>query len=329
MTPDRRVAGYARRFARVPQALSVLLHHPQGLALSTLAAEVGVPEDELRQELIAFFRADAAAGGDTILARDVGLEFLSADGDDVEPALAGVVRLDTEAPLAELGLQYVTAETLGPLYRTALDLAELEPDNVALREAIAVLESTVLAGVEGEASYGGEVAADLRRAAGERRRVRLRYTRAWHPGVVERVVEPYRVVSTRRGFECDAGPVDERGIRTYLVSGIVSHEVLAETFERPADVADLIATARALVDVTLVVPHDGRWAVDLLAERVAVLESDDDDACVTASVLPPVEDRVGLMLLLAGPAAFVTEPDALASSGARLARRLLDHHGLG
>jgi proteasome accessory factor C len=323
------VARYARRFSHVPHALFALLHHPGGLPLATLAAQVGVSEKELREELLTFFAADAT-GGTERLQRDVCLEFTTAEGDDdIDPADADVVRLLSPNPLGELGLQYLPAAEFGRLLRAALEVRALEPDNADLGAAIERLTASLLGGAEAAPPEGGEVAAVLREAARTSHRVRLRYTRTWHPGVVDRVIEPYRVLTTRRGFECDAGPLDEDGaIRSYLVTGISEVEVLDETFERPDDVADRLERARRAVTVSVVVPHRSSWVVEQLAERVRVVRSDDDDLQLEADVLPPVADRVGLMLVVAGPDAFVTDPAGLTAAGRDTARALLEHHGL-
>ena len=323
------VAAYAARFSHVPRALEALSHHPGGLPIGTLAAQLGVPAAGLREELLSFFAADAV-GGAGQLKRDVSLEFTTADGDDdVDPADADVVRLLTSRPLDELGLAWVPAAEVGRLLTVALALAATEPDDAALAGAIDRLAEVALLGAEHAPPSGGETAALLRTAVQEQRRVRLVYARSWLPGVVERVVEPYRVVSTGRGFECDAGPVrDDGSIRTYLVSGIASCELLEETFERPDDLADVLARTRVPSRVHVVLPHDAAWVAETLAERVAVVASDSDDLELALDVLPPVRERVGQLLVLAGPDAFVVEPAELADAGAGTAAALLAHHQL-
>jgi proteasome accessory factor C len=105
-------------------------------------------------------------------------------------------------------------------------------------------------------------------------------------------------------------------------------QVLDATFEPPPDVQQRIQAARATLPVRLVVPRERAWVVDRFAESVRVTQADDDLELV-ADVLPPVVERVGLMLTLAGPQAFVVEPADLHDAGARTARLLLDHHSLG
>jgi predicted DNA-binding transcriptional regulator YafY len=321
-------AGYALRVLRLAQLFAILSHHPDGLPLDACAAELGIQVATLRADLGVFMNRDVPAEVAWSLPGGVGVEFTGPGGEEADSADAVHVRLTSNSPLTELGLEYVGADLLGPLYRAATDLLALEPDNDVLRQAVARLTETLMAGVDGTRPFGGELAAELRRAARERRQVRIVYARAWRPGVGERVIEPYRVVSTRRGFEVDAGPVDEAGdIRTFLVSGIRSLQVLEETFQRPPDVDALVARAREVTTVRLVVPREAAWVVDRFSEGVTVVRADEDLELV-AEVLPPVRDRVGLILTVAGPEAFVVEPETLRDAGAQTAARLLAHHGL-
>ena len=316
-------ARYAQRVQRLARVFGILLHHPAGLAVEALSAEASMTVAELRADLSVFMNRDLPVGNDLALTNGIGVEFLSAAGEETVSTEAAWVRLTSSAPLAELGLEHFTAEVLGPLYRAASDLAALEPDNTVLADAVARLRSTLLAGIDGGPEYGGPLAAALRQAATGRRRVRIEYWRAWRPGVTTRVIEPYRVVSTRRGFEVDAGPLDSAGqIRTFLVRGIRDAETLEETFERPEDVEARIEASRTLTEVRLVVPRDMAWVVSRFAERSSVAQAD-DDLEVVAQVLPPVDERVGLMMTIAGPDAFVVEPVGLQDAAAHTARRLL------
>ena len=135
------------------------------------------------------------------------------------------------------------------------------------------------------------------------------------------------MLRTRRGWEVDAGPADESGrIRTFLVSGIRELSLLEETFERPGNVDDLVAAQRSAVEVELVVPQSGRWAVERFAESVKLLQDDEESVKIRASLLPPVEQRAGLILISCGPEAFVMAPSSMLDAGAAVAQQLLDHH---
>jgi predicted DNA-binding transcriptional regulator YafY len=318
------VARYAERIANLSSALTILELHPAGLPLSQLAAELSTTTESLRQTLLAYYVADVAEQADFQLPV---IEFVGSDGDD-DPARAEVVRVVSPDPQRELGVEHLTAEQLGALHAAGSDLLALEPDNVVLRSALEAFETSLWPVASPErAGLGADTAAQMNRAAQGRRRVRIVYARTWQPGEAERVIEPYRVLRTRRGWEVDAGPVDDAGrIRTFLVSGIRETAVLDETFERPGDVDELIATQRAAVDVELVVPQTGRWAVERFAESVTLLQDDEESVKVRAAFLPPVGQRVGLILISCGPVAFVTSPPALLDAGADVARQLLDHH---
>jgi hypothetical protein len=318
------VSRYAERVASLSQSLTVLELHPSGLPLAQLAAELGITTDALRETLLAYYVVDVAERADFQLPV---IEFVGNDGDD-DPASAEVVRVVSPDPERELGVEHLTAEQLGALHAAGSDLLVLEPDNDVLRSAMEAFETSLWhVETSDRADGGAEIAVELNRAAHQHLRVRIVYARAWQPGESERVVEPYRVLRTRRGWEVDAGPVDDAGrIRTYLVSGIRESSVLDETFERPGHVDVLIATQRTAVDVELVVPQTGRWAVERFAESVKLLQDDEESVKVRAAFLPPVDQRLGLILISCGPEAFVTTPQKLLDAGANVARQLLAHH---
>lgn len=321
------VAAYAKRLAALPRALAILELHPQGLPLADLAGELGVQPDDLREVIMAYYLADLVELGN--FGQPV-VEFFAPDAGDeeVDPATAQWVRVVARDPEQELGVDHLSAEQLGRLFEAGADLLALEPENATLRSALEAFQ-TALWPVDGPAGteWKATIAQQLHKAVQERRRVRISYVRQWHPGAGERVIEPYRLVRTRRGWEVDAGPADEvAAVRTFLVSGISTCEVLEATFELPADVDELLTTQRTPVTVELVVPQDRRWAVDRFAEAVTVLADDEESVSLRADLLPPVAQRLGLLLLCCGPDAFVMTPLDLADSGADVARVLLEHH---
>jgi proteasome accessory factor C len=318
------VARFAERIGTLSDALTILEFHPAGLPLMQLASELDTTAESLRQTLLAYYVADLAAQVDFRLPV---IEFVGSDADD-DPALAEVVRVVSPAPERELGVEHLSAEQLGAIHAAGSDLLAIEPDNDVLRSALEAFETSLWpVRSSNGADFGADIAAEVNRAAQEHRRVRIVYARAWHPGISERIVEPYRVLRTRRGWEVDAGPADEAGhIRTFLVSGIRELSLLEETFERPGNVDDLVAAQRTAVDVELVVPQTGRWAVERFAESVKLLQDDEESVKIRASLLPPVEQRAGLILISCGPEAFVMAPPSMLDAGAALARQLLDHH---
>jgi proteasome accessory factor C len=66
--------------------------------------------------------------------------------------------------------------------------------------------------------------------------------------------------------------------------------------------------------------------VDRFSESVEVLGADEDMIRMRAHLLPPVEPRLGLLLLVAGPDTWVNTPTALRDAGTDLARDLLAHY---
>lgn len=323
---------YVARIARLPRVLEWLMGHPDGLPLATLAAEVGVPTAELREDLLAFYAADAGPQWLMGLTRADVLEFVGSEGDEVDPNEAEVVRLVDERPVTDLGVEYVDASELALVYTAARGLLDIEPDNEDLAGAVEVLTETMGVVPDGEepVPVWNRPLRPLREAVASRSKVRIDYSRAWEPGVSSRVIEPYHLVQTRRGWEVDAGPLDEQGhLRTYLLSNIRSVEPVGETFEPPADLAARLAAQRATHRVEVVLPHSGRWAADMYAESVEVLEADEESVKLGLELLPPLERRVGMLLLAAGPDAFVVAPPELDDAGAVLAEELLVHHEVG
>lgn len=320
---------FVRRFERVTHALRILTMHPDGVPLRRLAAELDVDEQTLRAEIVAFYCADSAAF-DTGPLRQVRIEFIGADGetDDVDPAIAEVVRASTDHPAAEIGVLHTAPADLAHIYRGGQALLSLEPDNNVLDGALRTLGDTMLRGIRPvDDHWKAELAALLVDAIQRRRWVRVGYTPVWHDDSMEHRIAPYRLLRTRRGWEVDAGmSADGRVVGSFLLNGIRDATLLDETFERPPEVEDRLAAHRCEQQVELVVPQDARWAVDRFAESSELLAEDEESVKVRVRLLPPVERRLGILLLSAGPLAFVTDPPALADAGRRLARELLEHH---
>jgi predicted DNA-binding transcriptional regulator YafY len=320
------VARYAERFARLPELLAILELHPDGLRLDELATELGTDVASLREVVVAYYGVDLVDLGDYRLPV---VEFVGSDGGDQEdPTTAPMLRVASSDPERELGVDYLSAHQLATLLTAGQELLALEPGNDELRSAIEALQLNLLQ-VESEDApqWGAETARVLREAADEHRRVRMTYDRAWHPGRRERVIEPYRVVHTRRGWEVDAGPPDEAGrLRTFLVSGVRSADVLDEVFADPPELDAMLTAQRRARRVELVVPQDRRWVVERFAESTRVLDDDEESVKVEAELLEPFSWRLGLILLICGEEAFVMQPHDLSAAGSALAAQLLAHH---
>lgn len=316
-------------FARIPQALSILASHPDGLPLTAVAAELGVAPEVLRAELLDYYTADLPGEAFLGLRRPAGIEFLAADGEEADPAQAPVLRVVSDHPEAELGVEYLRSDQLAALYEAARGLLQLEPGNEVLRQALGILSDSFLGvGTEEPAGEPADVAATLRAAMDERRVVEFEYSRQWRPGVTTRQVHPYAMRHTQRGWELDAGPLEDGRARTFIVERIQALRVLPDAFERPPGIDEILRAERTETVVTFSLPQRTHWVADRFAESTEVLDADAEDLTVRAAFLPPVAERVGLVVLVAGAGAFVLEPATLADAAADLARKLLDHHGL-
>jgi proteasome accessory factor C len=313
----------------------MLDNHPDGLPITDLAAAFDVPVDEMREDLLAFYSADVASDDLFGLTRSEVLDFVSSSGEQADPNEADIVRLTDPRPTEELGVEYVDAADLALLYTAARDLQRLEPGDPDLNAAVRVLRQTVLGptGSADRSSYrtladrSEELVRVLRKAIDRCSPVRITYSRAWRPGVSTREIEPFRLVRTRRGWEVDAGPVQDDGtVRTFLLARVSSAEVLAGSFERPADVDQAVARNRTTTTARVRLPQGSRWVADRFAESVQVVEDDEQQITLDVDLLPPVEQRLGLLLLVAGHDATVVDPPSMRPVGQALARELLEHH---
>lgn len=322
------VARYAQRIGRLPAVLELLSTHPDGLPLTDLAARFEVSAEELREDLLAYYTADVGVLLLGLSRPDV-IEFLGPDGRSADPGSAEVVRVIDERPTEELGLEHVDPSELALLYAAARALLDIEPGNADLTGAIDVLTETMFGEsrpLSAPRSWN-EPLPPFRRAVADHLKVDIVYSRAWLPGVTERTIEPYRLVQTRRGWEVDAGPPDAEGrLRTYLLPNVREYEVLDESFTPPAELDTMLDRQRATQTVRVQIPHAALWAADFFAEQVRIEDDDATTATLDLDLLPPVEQRVGLLLLAAGEDSRVLRPPGLIAAGPALAAELLAHH---
>jgi proteasome accessory factor C len=324
-----------RPFVLLARAVAILADHPDGVRLTELAARLGSTEDAIINEIAAYHPAGVTAdelGGGYYAPV---IEFVAGSPGDMAAAAAlddgPLVRLRDVRPSSGVGVRSLTFGQLASVVVQGLALLAEDPDDEELKVALEMLAGSVLDGAAPTGtSWSDVVARHVRHAGAERRRVRIRYALAWKPGVIERVIEPYRVIRTRHGWEIDATVVGRDGaVVTFAASGIVSLDVLADRFRRPPDVDQRIERHRRPVPVELVVPYDARWAVEMHAESVEVLGGDEQMLRIRALMPPPVGPRVGLLLITAGPQASVSEPTNLKAAGRDLAGALLAHHSDG
>jgi proteasome accessory factor C len=316
--------------AGLVQAVVHALEDHGALPIGRLAELLDVPVAEVRAQLSAFNDVDTTdAPLDPMFMITPAGGWPEEDGvPDPAPADTDIVAFSPAVAGPDLGLAHVDAGTLGPLLAAADQLSTLEPGNLPLASAVDTLRSALLAGVTGHAAYRTRTAAVFQHAATTKRAVRITYASVWTAKVATRTIHPYRVVSTRRGYEIDAGPLDDQGRpRTFLITGIRDHQLLDETFDVPAEAAAATEANRTLTPVTGVAPHRAMWAVRHWAERVDQAGSDADDVAFTAWLLPPVAQRVALICLAGGPGIDIDDP-TLAAATTQMATELLHHHGL-
>ena len=343
-------ARYVERLGRVFEALQVLDCYRRGISIVDLATILGCRPQDVVADLRALNAGtDLGVPGVTIFVEflawlpDALVDSAAATPEEpdelfVAPEQAVAVRLPPEfggsrsatAASSVFGGGLSLSE-VGAVLMAAEDLMRTDPGNEAMSRVVAALRTAWLPGVTEvwRSSHERLYEAELRRACVERFRVWIRYERVWEPGIVEHVIEPYALVRSHRGFEVDAGPVRENGrIRTYLVNQIRELRVLTDVFQRPADSDTLCAENRRTTPVRIVVPRDRTWAAEYLSEIVTEVQSDEADAELRVELMEPLNDRAGLLVLQAGPGAFISEPPELADTAEATARRLLAHHDL-
>jgi proteasome accessory factor C len=206
-------------------------------------------------------------------------------------------------------------------------LLEADPGDTDLAEALAAIAETMYGAPATRPEVGewNRYVEPLREAEEQHRKVRITYSRSWRQGVTERIIEPLRLVQTRRGWEVDAGPVEYDGrLRTFLLSNIRDLEVLDETFEKPAGAARMLERQRETVRVRIDLAQDARWAVDMYAERSKVLHEDADEFSAVLELLEPVTQRVALLMLASGPCTRV--PPHLVGGASMVINNLIAHH---
>jgi predicted DNA-binding transcriptional regulator YafY len=322
---------YVQRVARLPEVLRVLATYPTGLTVADLAAQFGIAEKTLREDLTTYLELDSWGYTHGIdIFRLPTIEFGSgeeggagAEGDDQT-----VVRVVNDGTTG-LGVEHVGAGDLALVYTAGHALLEAEPGNDDLAGALAVVAETMFGAPASAPSpaRGADRVEEIRRACTDHRRVRIVYSRSWHEGVDTRIIEPLRIVSTERGWEVDAGPVHADGsLRTYLLSHVRHVEVLDEAFEPPAGIDRLLEVQRATTTVRLQLPQDARYVADLYAERVTVVDEDEDCFTADLELLAPVGRRVGLMVLAGGPWSRLVSPGSLNAEAGELFAELLEHH---
>lgn len=319
------VPGYVQRYSRILRALEVLSYYPDGLPLAQLADELGVTVPDLRQEILAYYTAEPAAGSGYTMP---GIGFLSPAGEDDDPSTAEVVVLTDPQALAELGVVRLTTTEMAAVWRAGRILAEYEPDNGVLAAGLRVLADGWLNEPKDTLDdAGSSCVAVIRQAIAQRRRIRFRYARVWRPGISTRTADPYRLICTNRGWELDAGPLDDDGNpRSFLLSNLDELQILDATFEVPEGIEQVLQDNRAQIAVELSLPQRGAWGVDTQADRSGLIRSDPETITLRVELSPPYAPRLALILAPTGGEGMLMSNRELAPQITEVAKRLLAHH---
>lgn len=319
-------AKFVERVARIPEALALLAWYPDGLSLRDLGKHFGVSAETIRQDLTVYYDIESWGWSFDIFRRSV-IEFAQPDGAESADVGETIVRVVSSDP-AGLGVEHLSSGDLAVLYTAGLTLLDIDPDDDDLANALELVSDTMLGAPS--AGHAGARADQrlrvLREAQEGRAKVRITYSRAWREGVSERVIEPLRLVQTKRGWEVDAGPVEDGSLRTYLLSGVREVERLDDTFEPPPGLDALLHEKRETTTVRLRLAQDARWAARMFSERLDVVAEDDATLEADLELLPPVGERVGLIMLASGPDTRLIDPGRLLPEAVGLARELLHHH---
>lgn len=319
---------FVQRAARLPEVLALLAAYPEGLPLATLAKRFDTDAETLRQDLTTYLDLESWGWSFDVFRRSV-VEFVQPEDEDLsDPDGSTVVRVVDNSP-AGLGVEHLSAGDLAVIYTAGTALLDVDPDDADLAEALRVIADTMYgepASQPRAASWNTHLAA-LQSAQERQLRVRIVYSRAWREGVTERVVEPLRLVQTKRGWELDAGPVGPEGnLRTYLLSNIRDAEVLEESFDPPAGVDALLRRQRATTTARVEIVQDARWAAEMYAEHVTVVSEDETSLVADLDLLPPAGERVGLIMLASGPSTRLIGPSSLLTEAVAVIARLAEHH---
>ncbi|MBF4765015.1 WYL domain-containing protein [Nocardioides islandensis] len=321
---------FVERLARLPEVFSVLAAFPEGLSLEVLGKQFEVSADVMREDLVTFMDAESWGWMHQIFRPPV-LEFLGADDDEDGSGedVASTVRLVHDAPAASLGVEHLAAGDLAVIYTAGLALLDVDGTDAELRGALDVITETMF-GQKSEPPAPAEwnrLLPVLQEAQATRRRVDIMYSRQWQVGIGERTIEPLRLVQTQRGWEVDAGPPDAEGrLRTFLLANMRSAHVREDQFELPSHLESRLAHQRDTSLVRMALAQDARWAPDMFAEKVTVIGDDEDEFIADLELLPPVAERVALLLLASGGSSRVLESEGVLAPALEYVEALLAHH---
>lgn len=318
---------YLERLARIPDVINLLSAYPEGLPLRELAARFGTDEPTLREDIGTYLELESWGWLMDIFHRPA-IEFVWSGQADTEPSADSTLVRAVPDTSVGMGVEYFSSGDLSVVYTAGVALLDIEPDDEELLGALDRIAETMY-GAPSSVPRAGNWTTHLRALRDgqeQRRKATIVYSRAWSQGLTEREIEPLRLVQTKRGWEVDAGPVGPEGnLRTYLLSNLRSVELLETTFDPPSGAAQLLERQRTTTSVEMTVTQDARWAVRQFAETSTMVEEDEEFVTLRLELLPPVGERVALIMLASGPSTRVS-PGALLPDALGYVAELLAHH---
>ena len=343
-----RVPKYPARLKESVEALQFLSLYPNGIAIQDLADTLGIDVHKLKGNLQSYrvgmdvvndrlhdsvrFLDDSQPVESTRTEREEWED--DHQSEDIDDAVWVVLR-KAKGHKVDPFTVMLNVTAIAEIITLAESLYQLEPDNQPLRSALTELRSHWFPNQTTNASLQPESSAlpILKQAEQQQHEVQITYTDEWRQTQTQQIVEPLQIRRRPTGYEVDVAPVQEDGrIATLLTDNISNPVLLSGRFERPENAAELIAANQETDQVTVYLPKSPLNTCERLTENIEILDEDadpDGERYLQLELREPVADRLALLLLQAGPGSLVEEPAELEDVGADLARRLLDHHGLG
>ncbi len=318
---SRHPAKTSERLGRMLVIVPYLVQHP-GSALPEVADTFDVPIDQLRRDLDLLFMSGLPPYGPG--------DLIEVDVDEDERIWISMAEHFSRP------LQLTRNEALA-LYLSGTELLGTAgaPQASALASALAKLRTSLGSEMLGdadriEAAEPGRPAEHLellRRAAGDRVRLRIEYFAHSSGGWSRRTIEPEAVFSALGNWYVAAWDTEADGERLFRADRIRSAEVTGETFEAhglQGAGRDLYTPTEADVEVRLRLAPGARWIAEYYAVERAVEGADG-----MLEVTLPAKDLgwVARLLLRVGADASVLAPPQLGGDVRELARRTLDRYG--
>jgi proteasome accessory factor C len=207
---------------------------------------------------------------------------------------------------------------------------EIDPGLDALRSAMDELATAL--DLEGALDVSLEHPEHLdvvRRAVGERRRLRVEYWSAWRDELTERTIEPLHLLFSNGWWYLQAGDDRSGGVRIFRVDRIVSCTDTGEGFGPPPfePITEVFEPPPFAVRATVRFPRSAEWVTEYVDMDVLDPGGHDEGDGFTAVVTSVGETWLGRLLLRTG--GQVLEPDQLRDLRARTAEKVLARYGGG